>query len=367
VRRHPDRFDVAALAAHSNVELLARQVDEFRPQYVAVGGGRAPGSIDGNVSVWTGPEGVARLAAIPVDVTLCAMVGSAGLRPLLAAIDAGNQIALANKESLVMAGGLVMEAARARGVDVLPVDSEHNAVFQCLHGHRTDDVHRVHLTASGGPFYNRRRDELRDVTPEAATQHPTWDMGAKISVDSATLMNKGLEVIEALHLFGLPLSKVAVVIHPQSLVHSLVEFIDGSILAQLGVTDMKFPIQFALTWPERVECPLERLDLTAMPELTFAAPDFSQFPCLALALQAAEAGGTAPAILNAANETAVAAFCENKIRFLDIDAVVRHTLEARPVGQGVATPCLEEVEAADRAAREEAAAFIDRIREHDLE
>ena len=361
VRHYPDRFEVVALTARSNVELLAAQIAEFRPAHVAVGH-EAPAErlveMDLGVTVWTGRSGLERVASMPVDVTLCAMVGSAGLRPLLSAIEAGNQIALANKESLVMAGGLVMKAARAHNVDVLPVDSEHSAVFQCLTGHDIDDVHRVHLTASGGPFYGRRREDLRRVTPHEATQHPTWDMGAKISVDSATLMNKGLEVIEAMWLFGLPLSKVEVVIHPQSIVHSLVEFNDGSILAHLGVTDMKFPILFALTWPQRVEYPMDRLDLTTMPGLTFAAPDFSQFPCLALALEAADTAGTAPAILNAANEAAVAAFCEGRLGFLDIEAVVRQVLEACPVKK---VDGLEAVEAADVAAREEADAVIERL------
>ncbi|NIA16000.1 MAG: 1-deoxy-D-xylulose-5-phosphate reductoisomerase [Nitrospiraceae bacterium] len=354
VRSDEGRFDVAALAAHSNIGLLAEQIAEFKPEFVAVAdldAGACLAAMDLGVPVACGPEALEEAAAMPVDIALCGMVGAAGLRPLMAAIDAGNRIALANKESLVMAGEIVMAHARARGIEIIPVDSEHNAIFQCLEGHRLDDVACVHLTASGGPFYGRARDTLSAVTPEEATCHPTWDMGAKISVDSATLMNKGLEVIEAMWLFGLPLSKIQVVIHPQSIVHSLVEFTDGSILAHLGVTDMRFPIQFALTWPERVQSPMERLDLTQMRALTFGAPEFEEFPCLAHALRAAEAGGAMPAVLNAANEEAVAAFCAHRIGFLEIEEVVRRILDAPP---SVAGPDLAAIEAVDVAARRQA-------------
>jgi 1-deoxy-D-xylulose-5-phosphate reductoisomerase len=278
-----------------------------------------------------------------------------GLEPLLCAIDAGNTVALANKEPLVMAGRLIMERARQRNVQVLPVDSEHNAIYQCLHGHRVEDVQCIHLTASGGPFYGRSRDTLRDVTPDQAARHPTWDMGRKISVDSATLMNKGLEVVEAMWLFGLPLERILVVIHPQSIVHSLVEFNDGSILAHLGITDMKFPILFALTWPERVESPMGRLDLTKMRELTFAAPDFSEFPCLRHAFSAAGAAGTAPAVLNAANELAVDAFCRERIAFLQISEVVGTVLSGCATGPDTD---IEAVIEADRDARRQAEELV---------
>ena len=351
VRHYPDRFKVVALAAHSNVELLDAQIREFAPEHAAIVNevAAAPLAVHApGCRVLTGAEGLAGIAAVPVDIVLCGVVGAAGLTPILRAIDAGNRIALANKEPLVMAGPLIMERARARGVEVLPVDSEHNAVFQCLHGHRIEDVQCIHLTASGGPFYGKPRETLAGVTPQQATRHPTWDMGAKISVDSATLMNKGLEVIEAMWLFGLTLDQVRVVIHPQSIVHSLVEFTDGSILAHLGLTDMKFPIQFALTWPDRVPAPMGRLDLTAMRDLTFAKPDFSEFPCLALALDAARRGGTAPAVLNAANETAVAAFCRGQLEFLRISDVVREVLEDSVLSPEVT---LESVMAADHAAR----------------
>lgn len=354
VRHYPDRFEIVGLAAHSNTRLLADQAREFSPRCVAVADRAAADQLSGalpGVRIEAGPESLNALAAAPADIVLCGMVGAAGLQPVLSAIDAGNTIALANKEPLVMAGPLIMGRAHAKAVMVLPVDSEHNAIFQCLQGHRIEDVRCIHLTASGGPFYGRPRETLSGVTPEQATRHPTWKMGAKISVDSATLMNKGLEVVEAMWLFGLPLDKIEVVIHPQSIVHSLVEFTDGSILAHLGPTNMKFPIQYALTWPERVTEPMGRLDLTTMRELTFAKPDFSEFPCLACALEAAHAGGTAPAILNAANECAVEAFCRGRIEFLRISEVVREVLDDVPAVREVT---LESVLDADRRARERA-------------
>lgn len=354
VRHYPDRLEVVGLAAHSNIDVLAEQVREFRPEFVAVADRDAARELSGqlpDLRIVPGPEGLEEVAAAPADVVLCGIVGAVGLKPVLSAIAAGNAIALANKEPLVMAGPLIMERARAKGVTVLPVDSEHNAIFQCLQGHRVEDVQCIHLTASGGPFYSKPRESLVGVTPAQATRHPTWNMGAKISVDSATLMNKGLEVVEAMWLFGLPLEKVEVVIHPQSIVHSLVEFTDGSILAHLGLTNMKFPIQYALTWPERVPEPMGRLDLTTMRELTFAKPDFSEFPCLAYAMEAARAGGTAPAILNAANESAVAAFCRGQIEFLRISEVVRDVMDECPVSHDVT---FESVLEADSLARERA-------------
>jgi 1-deoxy-D-xylulose-5-phosphate reductoisomerase len=358
VRQYPGLFSIEVLAAHSNVELIAAQIREFRPSVAALSDPEAARRLrDMNlgVRVLEGPQGLEEAATVPVDVCLCAVVGAAGLGPLMAAIDAGNRIALANKESLVMAGGLVMERASERGVPILPVDSEHNAIFQCLHGHKLSEVHCVHITASGGPFYGRSKSSLSQVTPDEACHHPTWNMGAKISVDSATLMNKGLEVIEAMWLFGLPLEKIAVLIHPQSVIHSLVEFNDGGILGHLGVTDMKFPILFALTWPERVESPMARLDLTAVSKLTFAAPDFSKSPCLALALNAAAAGGTAPAILNAANEVAVSAFCDRRIGFLDIEHVVKAVCEDMTI---VEADCMPAIMAADAAARKKAEIIV---------
>ncbi|MFA6241335.1 MAG: 1-deoxy-D-xylulose-5-phosphate reductoisomerase [Candidatus Hydrogenedentales bacterium] len=354
VRHYPERFRVVALGAHSNADLLLRQIEEFKPSLVAVAEPEAGKRVRENaphVRVLTGTEALEEIAAEPVDVALCAVVGAVGLKPILRAIAAGSRVALANKEPLVMAGPLIMRVARERGVEVLPVDSEHNAIFQCLHGHRIEDVQCIHLTASGGPFYGKPRESLSGVTPAQATRHPTWDMGAKISVDSATLMNKGLEVVEAMWLFGLSVDQIQVVVHPQSIVHSLVEFTDGSILAHLGLTDMKFPIQFALTWPERVKSPMGRLDLTTMKSLTFAKPDFSDFPCLAYAFEAARTGGTAPAILNAANETAVDAFCKGRISFLQISETVRDTMETCSVSTDVT---LDSVLEADAMARERA-------------
>jgi len=271
------------------------------------------------------------------------------------AIETGNRVALANKEPLVIAGSLITDAARRKHVDVLPVDSEHNAIFQCLQGHSREDVHRIYLTASGGPFYGKSYEARRNVTPEQAVNHPTWDMGKKISVDSATLMNKGLEIIEAMWLFGMPLDKISVIIHPQSIVHSLVEFSDGSILAQMSPTDMKFPILFALTWPKRVREPIGRLDLTQIDKLTFDKPNFSEFPCLRLAIESARSGGTAPAVLNAANEVAVQAFCQKRIPFLEIPPLVEHVLTTATLEKHVT---LESVLAADGRAREQAKRYI---------
>ena len=354
VRHYPGRFHVYALAAHANIELLAQQIAEFQPRYVAVMQPEAAQRLRAQhpgTPVLEGVDGFCELAGHPVDVVLCAVVGAVGLRPLRAALQAGNTAAVANKEPVVMAGKLLMAEAKQHHTRILPVDSEHNAIFQCLLGHRTEDVQCIHLTASGGPFYRRDPKTLDAITPEEAASHPTWDMGRKISVDSATLMNKGLEMIEAMHLFEMPADKIQVVIHPQSIVHSLVEFRDGNILAHLGVTDMKFPILFALTWPERVETPMDRLDLTAMKELSFDTPDFSAFPCLAYARSAALTGGVAPAVLNAANEVAVAAFCRREIPFLAISEVVRKVLEGGP---SHAADDYESVLAADETARAQA-------------
>lgn len=359
VRHFPDRLDVFALAANANAGLLAEQVREFRPQVAVMADPEAAEALRdavGNLTtVLSGHEAIENIACERVHTVLCAMVGAAGLTPILSAINAGNRVALANKEPLVIAGGLIMEAARRNGVDVLPVDSEHNAIFQCLHGHALEDVYAVMLTASGGPFYGVPREELRRVTPEQAAKHPTWDMGVKISVDSATLMNKGLEIVEAMWLFGLPLDKIHPVIHPQSTIHGLVEFNDGHIMAHLGPTDMKCPIQFALTWPDRVESAVARLDLTAMRALTFAEPDFSEFPCLKYAIDAARTGGTAPAVLNAANEAAVSAFCNHEIGFLDIPEVIAAVMDLVPQEEGAT---LEAVIAADTTARETARGVI---------
>jgi 1-deoxy-D-xylulose-5-phosphate reductoisomerase len=354
----PERFQVKSLAAHSNIDLLARQVRQFHPESVAVVDSAACAELHSMglpVEILEGAAGVEELACGEVDVTLCAIVGATGLKPMLNAIEHTGRVAVANKEPLVMGGSLVIRKARTLGVPLIPVDSEHNAVFQCLEGHRVSDVYRIHLTASGGPFYRSPRETLNRVTPEEAANHPTWDMGTKISVDSATLMNKGLEIIEAMWLFDLPVDQIDVVIHPQSVVHSMVEFMDGSILAHLGLTDMRFPILFALAWPERVESPIGRLDLTSLQGLTFAAPDFAQFPCLGYAVEAARTGGTATAVLNAANEAAVEAFCRRRISFLQISDVVRDVMDTCPARTEVT---LESVLAADQVARRQAEQVI---------
>ncbi len=332
VRAMPDQFEIVGIAANSNTDSLNAQIAEFAPAMACIADESCAGALKstGTTKLLSGLEGLNEIAAASSDIVLCSMVGSVGLAPILAAIDAGNTVALANKEPMVMAGRIVMDRARKKGVRVLPVDSEHSAIFQCLEGQRREDLRCIHLTASGGPFYRRPRAELANVAPEEAANHPNWDMGVKISCDSSTLMNKGLEVMEAMWLFDLPLDQIEVVIHPQSIVHSLVEFTDGAILAHLGLTNMKFPIQYALLWPGRAPEPFGRLDLTTMGALNFDKPDFSEFPCLRLALDAAQEGGTIPAILNGSNETAVAAFCARQIGFLDIPDIVAETIDRIP-------------------------------------
>lgn len=354
VAAFPERFSVFGLAAHSNTKLLLEQIAQFKPRYVAVSDNTAAQRLRETVSdvtILDGVSGLCELAQAPVDIALCAIVGAAGLQPLLSAIEAGNTVAVANKEPFVMAGGLVMKAASRYGVDVLPVDSEHSAIFQCLQGQGKAALHRIHLTASGGPFYGWERARLRNIDPEEAVKHPTWDMGPKISVDSATLMNKGLEVIEAMWMFDLPVEQIEVVIHPQSIVHGLVEFTDGSLLAHMGVTDMKAPIQYALEYPERGPRAMHRLELWKLEPLTFSQPDFTEFPCLQLARDAALEGGTAPAILNAANEIAVAAYCDHQISFLQISDIVSRVRETCAVTH---TLTLEQILQADSKARKAA-------------
>jgi 1-deoxy-D-xylulose-5-phosphate reductoisomerase len=353
-----ERFHVVGLAACSNAEALGRLAEHFRPRYAAVADeGKADvlrANCPAETEVLAGPEGVLKVAAAPeADIVLSAIVGAAGLRPVLAAIERGTTIALANKEPLVMAGGIITARSRECSATLLPVDSEHSAIFQCLCGKTDQKVHRIVLTASGGPFYNASADTLEHVTPEQALEHPTWDMGAKISVDSATLMNKGLEVIEAHWLFGVPVEDIEVVIHPSSVVHSLVEFVDGSIIAQLSRSDMKLPIQYALTYPERVESQVERLSITDVSPLEFFTPSFEKFPCLGLAYEAARAGGTMPAVLNAANEVAVEGFFNRELRLSDIPAVIERVMSQHtPVRE----PALDDILAADEWARERATA-----------
>lgn len=348
----------AALTANRSVRELEEQARRFRPELAVLMEEDAAADLkvrlaDTGVRVAAGMEGLLEAASLPgADTVLTAVVGMVGLRPTLAAIREGKRIALANKETLVCAGELVMSAAEASGAEILPVDSEHSALFQSLEGCRDrGGVKRLILTCSGGPFYGRTASELKGMTREDALQHPNWSMGAKITVDSATLMNKGLEFIEAMHLYHMPPEKISIVIHRESIIHSLVEYCDNAMIAQLGSADMRLPIQYALTWPRRVPGPAKELDLWNCGPLTFAHPDLDTFRCLKLALDAARTGGTAGAILNGANEAAVAQFLAGKIRFLEIADKVQRAMETVPVIQN---PSLTQVLEADAAAREAA-------------
>ena len=362
--RHPDRFRLVAVGAHRSVEKLAQQILRFRPPYAALADGEAAGELierlgaaAAHTRVLAGPEALGRLATLPeAECVMAAIVGAAGLASTLAAARAGKRLLLANKESLVMAGPLLMQAVREGGATLLPIDSEHNAIFQCLPaGARAGEtplgVRRVLLTASGGPFRDWSAEAIAGATPEAAVAHPNWVMGRKISVDSATLMNKGLELIEACFLFGLTPERVDIVIHPQSIIHSLVEYIDGSLLAQLGSPDMRTPIAHALAWPQRMASGVAFLDLVRTARLDFRAPDPERFRCLALAQSAARAGGLAPVVLNAANEIAVHAFLERRLNFPGIPSVIEDVMTrctAGPIGG------LDDVMAADAEARQRA-------------
>ncbi|HKA53132.1 MAG TPA: 1-deoxy-D-xylulose-5-phosphate reductoisomerase [Candidatus Binatia bacterium] len=335
VERFPDRFRVVALAAGKNLERLKEQVRRFQPEVVSIASEADARDLHAHLpgfrgEILCGAEGLVAVATHPeADMVMAALVGAAGLPPTLAAIRTGKTIALANKEALVIAGELMTQEAKRHGVRLLPVDSEHNAIFQALQGHSRERVKRIILTASGGPFLRRPAEELPAVSIAEALQHPTWKMGSKITIDSATLMNKGLEVIEARWLFDLPAEQVAVIIHPQSVVHSMVEYVDGSVLAQLGIPDMAIPISYILAYPDRLPLPhLPALDLAAAAELTFLQPDFGKFPCLGLAYEALARGGTCPAVLNAANEVAVANFLSGQIRFPEIAALNRRVLDA---------------------------------------
>ena len=357
VDAHADRLTVVGLAAGGNADLLAEQIARYAPRTVSMATGEAldrlrqsgpPGVAIGG----SGRDGLVAVATAPdVDIVLCASSGTEALEAVVAAIEQGKTIALANKEVLVMAGGLVMDAARRHGVAILPVDSEHNAIHQCLHGRDMREIRRLILTASGGPFRGRTSSQLQSVTAEEALQHPTWRMGRKITVDSATLMNKGLEVIEAHWLFGVRADQIDVLVHPQSVVHSMVELVDGSVIAQLGVTDMRLPIQYAFSYPERWSAPLPSLDLVRAGRLEFDLPDTRAFPCLRLAYRALEAERSLPVVLNAANEIAVARFLDGRIGFPAIAQVIEQTMAAhRPVE----VTSLSSVRTVDAWAREQA-------------
>lgn len=333
VEAFPDKYEVTALTAGGNIELLIKQIQRFRPKVVSVVAERDAVRLssmlgDDAPEIFSGVEGMIRCASYPqVSTVVAAIVGAAGLVPTMAAIEAGKDVALANKETLVTAGSLVMDAVSDKQVKLLPVDSEHSAIFQSLEGHQNKDIRRLILTASGGPFREWPLGKLSSVTPADALAHPNWDMGRKISIDSATMMNKGLEVIEARWLFDLPVDRIAVHVHPESIVHSMVEYRDGAVLAQLGIPDMQTPIAYALSWPDRLPLDLEPLDLCKIGTLNFTEPDFKKFPCLALAYQASEAGGSAPAVMNAANEIAVEAFLDGRITFLQIPQLIEKVLE----------------------------------------
>lgn len=362
VRMFPDQYAIAGLAAGRNVELLSRQVLEFSPERISVLDESCsiqlkallPKSLH-NTIVW-GTEGNVQVAALEsADITVSAIVGAAGLLPTMAAIEAGKDIGLANKETLVMAGKLVMAAARRKGIQLLPVDSEHSAIFQALEAGRKEDVAKIILTASGGPFLSRKAEELHLVTPEQALAHPNWSMGRKISIDSATLMNKGLEVIEARWLFDVPVDSIEVVIHPQSIVHSLVEFQDGAVVAQLGIPDMRIPIAYALSYPHRLPLSLKPLQLSQCANLEFLEPDYDRFPALALAFEALRQGGVVPAVLNAANEVAVEAFLAARLSF---PGIVETVAQVVATVQDGSEDSLEDILAADTMARSEAERII---------
>ena len=369
--RHPDQYSVYALTAHGRVEELAEACRRHRPKRAVVGtpeaAGRLSQLLEGlGIVVEHGEQALCDVAShADTDTVMAAIVGAAGLAPTLAAARAGKKVLLANKEALVMSGQLFMDAVREHKATLLPIDSEHNAIFQSLPGTygRNPDaagVARILLTASGGPFLNRAVETLGDVTPDEACKHPNWIMGRKISVDSATMMNKGLEVIEAHWLFGAPAEQIEVVIHPQSVIHSMVSYVDGSVLAQLGNPDMRTPIAHALAYPERIASGVAQLDLTGMAALQFYKPDFARFPCLALAFDALRAGGTAPSLLNAANEIAVQAFLDREIGFRDIDRVIANVMDAVPHGPA---PSIEAVLEQDARAREAARSAISTLRD----
>lgn len=348
-------INVVSIAANSHVKLMEEQIRRFRPKVAALFDEKAACELeilvgDTDTKVLKGLSGVLEAVTHPdTDTVLTSVVGIAGLIPTMAAIEAGKNIALSNKETLVTSGELVMEAARKKGISIFPVDSEHSAIFQCLAGNREKDVSRLILTASGGPFRGYTKEQLEKVTVDQALKHPNWSMGSKITIDSATLMNKGLEVIEAMWLFNMPVSKIDVIVHPQSIIHSMVEYTDGSVMAQLGAPDMRVPIQLALTWPERMANPFKKLDFSNLSALTFEKPDMNSFRALELAYKAAIIGGTMPCAMNAANEVAVDLFLKGKITFLQITELIERVMDAHSVNS---QPVLNDIIDTDREARE---------------
>lgn len=365
VRRYPGRFRIVGLAAGRNISLLREQVEAFAPEIVSVADEKLAGELAQSLpmewkeKIYSGTDGNIRVATHEeADTVVSSIVGAAGLAPTYAAIQANKSIALANKEVLVMAGELVMKEVKKRNLSLVPIDSEHSAIAQALEAGRKNEVGKIILTASGGPFRTLPERELWDVTPEQALNHPNWDMGNKISIDSATLMNKGLEVIEARWLFDIPVDRIEILIHPQSIVHSLVEFVDSSVVAQMGVPDMRVPIIYALSYPIRLKTDLPRLNLATCGDLTFSVPDFKKFPSLKLAYQACKRGGILPAVLNAANEIAVAGFLEKRIRFPEIALVVSETLSRTPEKEAMSIAAIME---ADLAARVQAESIAEAL------
>jgi 1-deoxy-D-xylulose-5-phosphate reductoisomerase len=360
IRQFPDHFQVLALGAGRNMGLLREQIEAFRPRLVAVLDEECAAQLHDLVrdfeylpEIVIGTDGYRQCATLPeVQMVVAAMVGAAGLIPTLAAIQAGKHIALANKETLVIAGAVVMPLAQQVGVRILPVDSEHSAIFQALQGNQRKHLRRILLTASGGPFFRKTLQGLAEVTPEAALLHPNWSMGRKITIDSATLMNKGLEVIEARWLFDVPVEQIEILIHPESIVHSMVEYVDGSVIAQLGIPDMKAPISYALSYPERLPIANPALDLLQLGNLSFYPPDAEKFPCLRLAYEACRVGSTLPAVLNAANEVAVEAFLEGRIGFMDISTIIEESMSRHtPAGEATLEAILQADNWARRVAR----------------
>lgn len=363
IEEHPDMFEAYALTAHHQVDLLIRQARRFMPEVVVIANEQhylelKEALADLPVKVWAGADAIAQIVRMePIDMVLTALVGYAGLRPTIAALEAGKAIALANKETLVVAGELITTLAKENNAPILPVDSEHSAIFQCLSGTWNNSVEKIWLTASGGPFRTKTPDELATVTKEQALRHPNWNMGAKVTIDSASMMNKGFEMIEARWLFDLPPEQIEIVVHPQSIVHSMVQFEDGAVLAQLGLPDMKLPIAYALSYPKRLKTAAPRLDFRQYASLTFEEPDMERFRNLAYAFEAIRKGGNMPCILNAANEVAVAAFLEDRAGFLQMSDVIARTMEKATF---VARPTYDDYVETDAEARRIAAEFLNR-------
>jgi 1-deoxy-D-xylulose-5-phosphate reductoisomerase len=349
VRRH-DEFKVVGLTTNTNIDLLKKQIEEFKPQAVAVMDKEKADELKADVPVYSGIDGLVRVATLnEADMVVNSLVGSVGVLPTIEAIKNKKNVALANKETLVTAGSIVMKEVERNGINLMPIDSEHSAIFQCLNGEDIKTVNKIIITCSGGAFKHFTKEQLEKATASDALKHPTWNMGAKITIDSATLMNKGFEVIEAHWLYGIPYERIEVVVHPQSIIHSLVEFVDNSVIAQLGLPDMKIPIQYALTYPRRLKCNVEKLDLVKIKQLDFKEPDFESFPCLKYAYEAGRTGGTLPAVMNAANEVAVQYFLKDKIKFLDIPRLIRKMMDEHKL---IRNPSLNEILNVDEEVKE---------------